>query len=243
MIITSEKIHYKIPLDYNKIKELKKAAKKGLGWDDVIGELWDASNELIRTEIANRGKNRAKILKMKEKEKIYDKKEKLHHKMSMGHLKKTIELIDESVKSFDNKKIQELEKIKENVAPLRTEALDYIKESLLESDIEPEIAGEIVDSYEEVVKIVETDGFNGLVNNIKKNLNELIEIRSDESKNRGRDKKHSPLAWWKWIFIIGVAGVGIGTLIPCLIWLGCVWIFKIAMGCSSVVIAICATGC
>jgi hypothetical protein len=160
----SEKIHWKIPLDYNRIKELKKAAKSVIGWDDVIGELWDASNELIRSEIANRGKNKARILKMKEKEKIYDKQEKLHHKMSIGHLKKTIELIDESIKSLDNKKMQELEKIKENVTPLRTEALDLIKEPLLEYDIDPEIAGEIIDSYEEVVKVVETEGlFIGLL--------------------------------------------------------------------------------
>lgn len=239
----SERIYGKMPLDYSEIKELKTIAKVELGWDKVIGELWDSSNALLRTEIANRGKNRAKILKMKEREKTYKRREKSYHILSVGHLKKTLELIDESVKTLGDEKINELEKVKENVAPLRNEALDFIKESLLEEDIEPEIPGEIVDIYEELVKVVEADGFKGLVNNIKKNLNELIEIRSDESKNRGRDEKHSPLLWWKWLIIAGIAGAGVAVLIPCLIWHKCSWLIAIASRVAYWIIEVIKTGC
>lgn len=239
----SERIYGKRELDYSEIKELKTIAKIELGWDKVIGELWDSSNAFIRTEIANRGKNRAKILKMKEKEKTYDRWEKSYHILSVGHLKKTLELIDESVETLGDEKINQLEKIKDNVAPLHNEALDFIKESLLEEDIEPEIAGEIVDIYEELVKIVEADGFKGLVNNIKKNLNELIEVRSDESRNRGRDEKHSPLPWWKWLIIAGVIGAGAGAIIGCLIWYGCTWLITVVTRICRWVITLVNMGC
>lgn len=239
----SEKLYKKTLIDYNDIKELKSFAKLELGWDKVVGEMWNSSNALMRCEIENRGKNRARILNMKEKEKIYERREKAYHRMSVGHLRKTLDLIDESLKALGDDKIKQLEKIKDNLKPIRGEALDFFKESLVEEDLVPETTGEVVEIYDELVKIVETGGFSGLVHKIKKNINELIEVRSDESKNRGRDESHSLLTWFKWVLLAIMVGVGIALLIACLIWHGCKWIISIVSSIGDLVILCLRVGC
>ena len=239
----SMKIHWKVPFDDSEFKQFKKASKTIIGWDKVIGKVWDASNELIRCEIADRARRRSELLKIKEKETHFKRLENSYHLLSIGHLKQSLELFEEADKKLDAKKKQELGDIKEDLSSLRSETLDYIREELLNKDIDPEDASEIIQIYEEIFNVVEKEGFNGLKNKIKKNLNELIEIRSDETKNRGRGVKHSPIAWWKWLLIAAALGLGIGTLIGCLIWQGCAWIFQIIVGTSAPISAICATGC
>jgi len=59
---------------------------------------------------------------------------------------------------------------------------------------------------------MEKKGFTGVIEHADKQLDELVKIRSDKSKNWGRGH-HSPLAWWKWFALAALVAIIIAWLV------------------------------
>jgi hypothetical protein len=191
--------------------EQLKAMGKGLGWDPFIEEYCRGTTKMVHCEIANRGKRRAKILKMDKQAEEYGDLDESYHEESMVHMKQARKLFEEANKKIDaktKKKYDEIAKKPENLEKIRKEVSERMNLAISETDIKPEDVPEITRAFEDTFKIAKEKGFSGIVNEIDKDLDELIKLRLDKEKNRGREHR-SPVAWWKWFVIVGI----IGTLI------------------------------
>ena len=77
--------------------------------------------------------------------------------------------------------------------------------AITQTDMRPEEVPEIRQALEDALEIAKEKGFTGLVNHIDTSVDKLIKLRSDRSKNRGREHR-SPIELWKWFVIVGIVG-------------------------------------
>ncbi len=209
-----EEIESTILINRQSVEQLK-AAGKGLGWDPFIDEYCKGTTKMVHCEIANRGKHRAKILKMDKQVKEYGKLEESYHEESMVRMKEARKSFKEANRKIDaetKKKYDEAAKKPENMEKLRKVVFEKLNLAISETDMEPEYVPEITRAFEDTFKIAKEKGFSGIVDKIDKDIDELIKLRSDKEKNRGREHR-SPLVWWKWIMIITIVGLSICALI------------------------------
>ncbi|MBA7520583.1 hypothetical protein ES705_12679 [subsurface metagenome] len=222
-----EKNVHKTQLDRNKLKRLRKLSKE-IGWENVIDEFFNGVEETVKCEIANRGKKKSKMLKIKEKEEYYNKKEKLHHNQSIEYFKLTNKLLEEADDRLDpetRKKIDEAIKAPDNLNTLKLKASKHFREELIDTDIDPEEATELLQMFDESFDVIEKEGFGGLVKKTKKQINDLIEVRSDEKNDRGRIRHSILLA--KALIIAGYLGISLIVVLICYAFHRCVYLENI----------------
>lgn len=220
-----EKNVQKAQFDRNKLKRLRKLSKE-IGWENVIDEFFNGVEETINCEIANRGKKKANMLKIKEKEDYFNKKEKLHHNQSIEYLKLTNKLLEEADDRLDpetRKKIDEAIKAPDNLNTLKLKASKHFREVLIETDFDPEEATELLQMFDESFDVIEKEGFGGIVKKTKKQINDLIEVRSDEKNDRGRIR-HSPMLLYKALAIGGLLGISLVVVLICYAFHNCVYL-------------------
>ena len=222
-----EKYVQKAQFDRTKLITLRKLSKE-IGWEYVIDEFINGAEETLNCEIANRGKKKAKMLKMKEKEKedYFKKKEKLHHNQSMEFFKLTNKLLEEADVRLDpgtRKKINEVLKDPDNLKTLKLRALKNFREELFDNDLDPEEATELLQMFEESFDGIENEGFGGLAKKIKKQINDLIEVRSDEEKDRGR-VRNSVILLYKALIIAAALGITLIAVLICYAFVNCAWL-------------------
>lgn len=219
-----EKNVQKAQFDRNKLKRLRKLLKE-IGWENVIDEFFNGVEETVNCEIANRGKKKGKMLKIKEKEDYFNKKEKLHHNQSIEYFKLTNELLEEADDRLDpetRKKIDEAIKAPDNLKTLKLKASKHFREELFDIDLDPEEATELLQMFDESFDVIEKEGFGGLVKKTKKQINDLIEVRSDEENERGRIRHSILLA--KALIIAGFLGIALIVVLICYVWHRCVYL-------------------
>lgn len=215
----------KAQFDRNKLKRLRKLSKE-IGWENVIDEFFNGVEETVNCEIANRGKKKSKMLKIKEKEEYFNKKEKLHHNQSIAYFKLTNKLLEEADDRLDpetRKKIDDAIKAPDNLKTLKVKASKHIKEELLDVDFDPEETTELLQMFDESFDVIEKEGFGGLVKKIKNQINDLIEVRSDEKNDRGRIRQ-SPMLIYKALVIAGFLGIALIVVLICYAFANCAWL-------------------
>ncbi|MFW9801793.1 MAG: hypothetical protein ACFFFC_04035 [Candidatus Thorarchaeota archaeon] len=241
-----KEVFWKIPLRKESIAEWRDINEDTVGLGEFSDSLWSGAEAIIRSEMSFKAKRRASILGFHDSIDYLDKLEDRHHKDSMKHIKRAIKQLKECRSRLSDTKLSQLNNVlksPEKLKDSRRQVMDSFRRELLEYDLEPEVAEELVDIAESSFNVMMEDSNIGtLLGRVEENLNNLVNQRS-KSKTRGRGEYHSPLEEWKWYLIAAVAGIGIYVLMNCLVWVGCVFVFKIAVGTSAVVSAIAATGC
>ena len=233
---------WKVPIDKRNIKSLRKITDDLLGSDNLIKEMWYSTEQVLLCEASNNAKNRASVLKFKNRKQYFERIERSHHMLSENHFKKMLS----EFKKIRKEKKTELEKIKldkEKFKTFKTEILTILKPELLEINLRSEEVLEIVQIYDEIFEKSEEGGVNGLMDIIEEKMDELITVRSNTEKNRGRDESHSPLPWWKWLLVFSVCGVGIFVGLWCIWYFGCTYLVEIIIGTDAVNAAIIREGC
>lgn len=201
-------IHWKIPFNEKEaIERMKKIHQEMPKMDKSFQEYWNGIKAMIKCEINYRARTKAEKLDFPELISHYENKEKIFHKQSIGHMKKSLGFFKEANEKIDPKTIQKFDNIAKSsaiVKKFQTELLDYSKYSLIDTDVDAATAEEVLQIYEKIIdEVISKKGFTGLVKHFADNVNKLIEIRSDERQNRGRIHR-SPLYWWKYLAIAGV---------------------------------------
>lgn len=202
-------VEWEVPIKKKKLLKTYNRARE-FGWDKFLELFFDGTIEMIKSEKAYRKIRRASVFKKKNMINQYENLENKHHDRSINHIKDSIRYFKEANKKIEPKTKELIEKNLKNpdhIAQLRNLVFNDLEQSLLDSDFDEETTSEIKQCFEETFSEVENRGLEGSLDYIETKLNELILIRSDKEKNRGRGPK-SPFAWWKMIFII-VAGAAI----------------------------------
>jgi hypothetical protein len=212
-----EKIHWKVPFDEDQsIKSTKKGLKE-IGWDKSFEESWKGFKETLHCEKADRGAKKAKKFKLEELAKDQEELEEEYHKSSLKHYKKALEYLKEANEKADKKKkekFREFTKDKEEFKKFKDKLNEVATVYFVAKDLEPEESDELHQILNEELDVLEKEGYDGFVKHNEKKLQDLIEIRSDKTRNRGREHR-SPIYWWKW-FVIGFwINNMVGILIGC----------------------------
>lgn len=234
-----EKIHWKTPFEEDEsIKHIKDGLKI-IEWDKSFGEYWNGITEILHCEKADRASKRAKKLKINELANDQELLEEEYHTKSIEHFNKSRKMLKESDEKLDKKKrekFSEFTKDKENFGKFRTELSKTTKIYLSAGDLDPETSVELIQILEEELDILEKEGYDGYVKHLDKKMDELIKLRSDKAKNRGREHR-SPLWWWKWFIIGGLVAAIVGILIGSF-YLGWDALFGIVMDLVSKIIGL-----
>lgn len=96
---------------------------------------------------------------------------------------------------------------------------------LEKSDLAGPDAREIANAWEQTSSQLEEGGVDQLFKWADQRLAQMNEVLT-EPADWGR-RQHSPLEWWQWLIIIGVLVIAVATLVVCLIWFGCSWIYAV----------------
>ena len=238
-----EKIHWKTPFDEDESVKYIKDGLKEIEWDKSFGEYWKGINEILQCEKADRAFKRAKKLEIPEIAEDQEILEEEYHAKSIEHFNNSRKFLKDSDKKLDKKKrekFNEFTKDKENFKKFRTEFSKVTKTYLSASDLEPETSVELIKIVEEELDILEKEGYEGYVKHLDKKMDELIQIRSDKAKNRGREHR-SPLRWWKWFIIGGIVAAIVGIMIGAF-YLGWDTLFGIIMDLVSKIIGLINAG-
>ena len=158
-----EKNVQKAQFDRSKLKRLRKLSKE-IGQENVIDEFFNGIEETVNCEIANRGKKKGQMLKIKEKEDYFNKKEKLHHNQSVEYFKLTNNLLEEADDRLDpetRKKLDEAIKDPDNLKTLKSKASKHFREELFDTDLDLEEATELLQMFDESFDVIEKEGFGG----------------------------------------------------------------------------------
>lgn len=201
-------IYWKHPFEekksIEKVKEWLKALAPELG--DYYIEYWEGMVNILHCERSYKASKRAKKLDNEDIANDQELLEKTYHEKSIKHLKKAKEFFNQGIKKYNqevSQKMDDLIKDNNKKEEFKTENLKLIKLLLVEYDLEPDEAEGILEIFEEQVKLID-GGFINLTSSFDKNIQELIDIRSNVENNRGR-ALNSPFPWWKINAIIGLA--------------------------------------
>lgn len=237
-----EKKPWKVPIDKRNIKSLRKISDDLLGSDNLIKEMWYSTEQILLCEASNNAKNRASVLGFENRKQYFERIERSHHLLSENHLKKMLN----EFKRIRKEKKTDFEKYKldkEKLRAFKIETLNILKTELLEKNLKPDEVLEIVQIYEEILDKTEESGINGLMDIVEEKMDELISVRSNVEKNRGRDERHSPLPWWKWLLIFSTCGVSVYVGWWCVVIYACLYYLEIIIGTGSIVELIVNWGC
>jgi len=201
-------IYWKHPFEEKKNIEKVKGWLKTLAPElgDYYDEYWEGMVNILHCERSYKASKRAKKLDNEDIANDQELLEKTYHEKSIKHLKKAKEFFNQGIKKYNqevSQKMDDLIKDNNKKEEFKTENLKLIKLLLVEDDLEPDEAEEILEIFEAQVKLID-GGFINLTSNIAKNIQELIDIRSNVETNRGRTL-NSPFYWWKISTIIGLA--------------------------------------
>lgn len=201
-------IHWKIPFNEKEVIErMKNIHTESPKMENSFQEYWNGLKEMIKCEITFRARAKAERLNFPELINHYENKEKIFHKQSIDHMKKSLRDFKEANEKIDPKTIKKLDNIAKNpvmIKRFQTEILDYSKCSLIDIDVDADTTEEVLQIYENIInEVIAKKGFTGLIEHFDDNVNKLIEIRSDERQNRGREHR-SPIRWWKYLAIAGL---------------------------------------
>jgi hypothetical protein len=105
------------------------------------------------------------------------------------------------------------------------EAREYWIDAIDKSDASPQEAKEYADIWDRVSDAARKKGVDGAFDELDEAFSGVEKALSAD-QDFGR-RAQSPLQWWQWMIIIVIVGVAIATLLACLFWAGCAWIYQI----------------
>lgn len=212
---SKEKIHWKVPFFEDEARKYIEEGLKEAGWDKFSEEYWKGMKEILHCEKANRASKRAKKLELVELAKDQESLEDEYHKKSIDHFNKArkyFQNANEKVEEKKRKKFKEFTENKEKFKEFRKRLTELNKAYLTLADLEPEASDELLQIIEEEFDILEKEGYEGYIKHVDKQMEKLIKLRSDKTRNRGREHR-SPLWWWKWFIIGGLVTALVGLII------------------------------
>jgi hypothetical protein len=206
-------IHWKTPFkEKEAIDDLKNGLKK-IGWDESFENYWSGLKEIIQSDKANKAFNRTKKLGYMDLSRDQELLEEKYNDNALVYLRKAKEQFinaNKKIKKEDRQNFNQIASNNVEFKKIQNQTIELIESMLCKEDIEPIESEEVIKIFGEKFKIIESDGFDGLVNHMNDQIDELIKIRQDKDKDRGREH-HSPLKWWKYVaiggLVVGIAGI------------------------------------
>lgn len=195
-------------------KLMIRAEYAGIG--ESVGSFWMTLDSVIQNEMESR---RIRLLESPRfhKEKLektkYLKKERDLHAKSVKQIQKTLKTFRKERKRLSKKRTEEMDafiKSPKKFQRVRNATIESLQDGLLTGEIDPDIAEEIVDIFEEMFDSVDTSqGISGFYDQFEVRLEELEQMRN----KRNRGLKHNPLPPWKIAAIIAL-----GVVAAILLW-------------------------
>jgi hypothetical protein len=172
---------------------------------ELIENYFDAIDEMIECEINNRAMKRSNLFKLKDSAEHFKRIEELHHKKSMHLMEKAQKSFSKSVQKLKKKDIDDMDlKLKtKDYQKALDDSVTTLNLELLEFDFDSEECEEITQVYNNQLKIIKEKGMSGIINEVDITFKEIINLRNNTNKDRGREH-HSRIPWHKKLVLAGV---------------------------------------